>query len=40
MGRSELYVKIKIKKVDGSEFDTEEKETAVPIDLILHSVVF
>ena len=38
MGRSELYVKIKIKKVDGSEFDTEEKETAVPIDLILHSM--
>ena len=38
MGHSELCVKIKIKKVDGSEFDTEEKETAVPIDLILHSM--
>ena len=38
MGHSELNVKIKIKKVDGSEFDTEEKETAVPIDLILHSM--
>ena len=24
--------------MDGSEFDTEEKETAVPIDLILHSM--
>ena len=38
MGCSELYVKIKIKKVDGSEFDTEEKETAVSTDLILHSM--
>ena len=35
---SELYVKVKIKKVDGSEFNTEEKEIAVPIDLILHSM--
>ena len=24
--------------MDGSEFDTEEKETAVPIDLILHGM--
>ena len=38
MGCSELYVKVKVKKVDCSEFNTEEKETAVPIDLILHSM--
>ena len=38
MNRSELYVKIKIKKVDGTEFKNEEKESALPIDLILHSM--
>ena len=38
LGRSELYVKLKVKKADGSEFDTEKKESAVPIDMILHSM--
>ena len=28
----------KLKKVDGSEFDTVKKESAVPIDMILHSM--
>ena len=33
-----FYVKLKVKKTDGSEFDTEKKESAVFIDMILHSM--
>ena len=29
---------MKVKKADSSEFDTEKKESAVPIDMILHSM--
>ena len=31
-------MKLKVKKADGTEFDIEKKVTAVPIDMILHSM--
>ena len=31
-------MKLKVKKAEGSEFDTVKKESVVPIDMILHSM--
>ena len=38
LGRSKLYVKLKVKRTDHTEFDIEKKETAVSINMILHSM--
>lgn len=38
LGKSELYVKIRIEKQDGSEFDSTKKESGLPVDNILHSL--
>ena len=43
LGHTELYVKVKIRKTDGTNFQEENGdfvETALPIDLILHSIWF
>ena len=38
LGKSELYVKIRIEKQDGTDFDTSLKESGLPVDNILHSL--
>ena len=42
LGHTELYVKLKIKKTDGTNFEEENGDfvqTGLPIDLILHSML-
>ena len=38
LGNSELYVKYRIEKQDGSEFDPAKKESGLPVNNILHSL--
>ena len=38
LSKTELYIKIKVEKEDGEDFDNTLKESAVPVDNILHSL--
>ena len=38
LNRTELYVKLKIVKEDGTPFDSSKKESGLPVDNIMHSM--